>query len=259
VSPGLPPSLRAVVFDVGNTLHHLDHAFIAQTITATGCPVTTRDVAVAEYDAKAAIDEMFRGRAAGQDETRRTSYFEIIMERLGVPRTDYDAILAALRADDARRSLWRVMYAETPGVLAALRQRGYTLAVVSNADGRVPAALAACGIADHFAAIIDSHLVGVEKPNPRIFELALSACGVEPSRAAYVGDIYEIDVRGARDAGLTPVLIDPLGLYGAVDCVRIRGLAELLDLLPARASGRGEEHPRKDRGGATAGRPAKSE
>jgi HAD superfamily hydrolase (TIGR01509 family) len=231
----LPSHIRAVVFDVGNTLHHLDHAFIAKTITASGHDVTAYDVAVAEYDAKAAIDAMFRRRSAGTDDTRRLSYFEIILERLAVARAAYETILDALRVEDGQRSLWRVMEPETPDVLATLRARGYTLAVVSNADGRVPDALAVGGIAEHFATIIDSHLVGVEKPDPRIFALALDACGAEPSHAVYVGDIYEIDVRGARGAGLSAVLIDPLGLYGAVDCPRISALRELVDLLPAQA------------------------
>ena len=52
----------------------------------------------------------------------------------------------------------------------------------------------------------------------------------------YVGDIYEIDVQGARGAGITPVLLDPLTLYGEVDCARIDRLARLLELLPERSS-----------------------
>jgi HAD superfamily hydrolase (TIGR01549 family) len=128
------------------------------------------------------------------------------------------------------------MQPHTPGVISELRQRGFTLAVVSNADGRVPAAIAARGLAEHFAAIVDSHLVGVEKPDPRIFAIALEACGAEPADAVYVGDIYEIDVRGARNAGMTPVLLDPLCAYGEVDCARITALTELLDLLPTRGT-----------------------
>lgn len=224
--------IAAVVFDVGNTLHHIDHAFIAATIRQHGLSITQHDVAVAEYSAKAAIDDLFRTRAGGVDAGRRLSYFETMLETLHVPREAFAAITAALHAENERQSLWRVMHPDTPDVLAELRRRGFTLAVVSNADGRVPAALAAGGIAEHFAAIVDSHLVGVEKPDARIFQIALEACNAPAFAALYVGDIYEIDIRGARNAGMTGVLLDPLDRYPPVDCLRIARLAQLLDLLP---------------------------
>ena len=76
--------------------------------------------------------------------------------------------------------------------------------------------------------MIDSHVVGVEKPDARIFHLALDACGARREQAVFIGDIYEIDVQGARNAGITPLLLDPLGLYGDVDCDRIDRLGRLL-------------------------------
>jgi putative hydrolase of the HAD superfamily len=125
-----------------------------------------------------------------------------------------------------------VLQPGTDTVLAELGARGFTLGVVSNADGRVAGALKARGLARHFATIIDSRVVGVEKPDPRIFVLALEACGARPAETVYVGDIYEIDIQGARGAGLTGVLLDPLRAYGSVDCPTIDALSRLLDLLP---------------------------
>jgi len=228
----LPTGTSTVVFDVGNTLHHLDHAYIAATISRHSHAVTATQVARAEYLAKAAIDAQFRARAAGLDADRRLSYFEIILRELHVAAAAVEPIVAALHEEDRRDSLWRVMQPHTPQVVTELRRRGFTLAVVSNADGRVEAALTARGLAEHFKVIVDSYHVGVEKPDARIFAIALEACDALPSEAVYVGDIYEIDVRGARNAGLTPVLLDPLGGYGKVDCARIEALTELLDLLP---------------------------
>jgi HAD superfamily hydrolase (TIGR01549 family) len=236
VTAPLPESISTVIFDVGNTLHHLDHAFIADVICSTGHSVGALDVAMAEYQAKAAVDRLFRARSAGPDEARHVPYFETMLTALGVSSDSYEEIVDSLRAENDRRSLWRVMHPRTPHVLDELRRRGFTLAVISNADGRVPAALAASGIAGHFTVVIDSHLVGVEKPDPRIFMLALEACDAAAQDAVYVGDIYEIDVRGARSAGLAAVLLDPLGLYGEVDCPRVTALDHLLDLLPPRGS-----------------------
>src|SRR5439155_821366 len=66
--------------------------------------------------------------------------------------------------------------------------------------------------------VVDSGEVGVEKPNPRIFELALARAGVAAAEAAYIGDFYSIDVKGATAAGLRAVLLDPGGFWGARDC-----------------------------------------
>jgi len=66
----IPERISAVIFDVGNTLHHIDHAFIAATIQQHGFHATEHDVAVAEYCAKAAVDEEFRARAGGIDADR---------------------------------------------------------------------------------------------------------------------------------------------------------------------------------------------
>jgi putative hydrolase of the HAD superfamily len=108
-------------------------------------------------------------------------------------------------------------------------------AVVSNADGRVEALLSTAGLRPHLEFVLDSHYEGVEKPDPEIFRRALARLGVPGERALYVGDIYAIDVVGARAAGLAPVLIDSVGAYGEVDCPRIERLSDLLDRLPRRA------------------------
>jgi putative hydrolase of the HAD superfamily len=79
--------------------------------------------------------------------------------------------------------------------------------------------------------MLDSQLEGVEKPDPRLFELALEQAGGRPETTLHVGDFYWIDVQGARAAGLRAVLLDSAGLYPEADCPRIRSLGELPDLL----------------------------
>lgn len=231
----LPTRVSTVLFDLGNTLRHLDHAYVAAVISEHGRPVDAAAVAAAEYRGKAAIDAELRARRIGTDASRQRPYFDTILDVLGVPTAARPAIEAALRTENMRDSLWRVMHADTPEVLATLGARGYRLGVVSNADGRVAAALDACGLAIHFSTVIDSHVAGVEKPDPRIFQLALDACDAAASETVYIGDIYEIDVQGAHNAGIAALLIDPLGLYGEVPCQRIDSLRRLLDLLPERA------------------------
>ena len=88
-----------------------------------------------------------------------------------------------------------------------------------------------------FEFVIDSGEVGVEKPDPRIFQIALERMGVSAADALYVGDLYEVDVVGARAAGLDVVLLDPSGEHSGRDVKTVRSVAELADgLLAARAA-----------------------
>ena len=73
--------------------------------------------------------------------------------------------------------------------------------------------------------------MGVAKPDPRIFELALDVVGLTPERVVHIGDAYHYDVGGARAAGIEPVLIDPFDLRPALDCLRLASLAEVASIL----------------------------
>jgi putative hydrolase of the HAD superfamily len=79
--------------------------------------------------------------------------------------------------------------------------------------------------------VIDSGAVGVSKPDPRIFRIALEAMQLAPDEAWYVGDTPAIDVVGARAAGLVPIVMDPYRLQDGADYVRVRSLSELAALL----------------------------
>jgi len=123
------------------------------------------------------------------------------------------------------------MLPSTPRVLTALRERGVTLGVVSNSDGRITSVLERCGITHFFQVIVDSHDVGVEKPDPRIFDFALTKAQARPEQTLYVGDIYSVDVIGAERAGIHPILIDGVGCYATAACKRIRHLRSLLAMV----------------------------
>ena len=104
-------------------------------------------------------------------------------------------------------------------------------AVVSNSDGRAEEGLAAAGLLEWFELVIDSQLVGFEKPDPRIFHAALERMGLAPAEALYVGDIYEVDVVGARGAGLDVILLDPLGNHTGRDVLTAPGIAEVAEMI----------------------------
>jgi putative hydrolase of the HAD superfamily len=111
-----------------------------------------------------------------------------------------------------------------------VRAAGLVAGVISNSNGSVRSILEETGLAAHLDFIIDSSVVGVEKPDPRIFHLGLRAAGVAPAEAVYVGDLYSVDVLGARAAGLDGILLDPRGFWAPRDCRLARGLAEAVRL-----------------------------
>jgi putative hydrolase of the HAD superfamily len=134
--------------------------------------------------------------------------------------------------------LWRQALPWAAEGLAALAATGVPIVIVSNADGTVDQVLADAGLLQvgpgpgtEVFAIVDSGAVGVAKPDPAIFELALDLVGATADRAIHVGDAYQYDVRGARAAGVRPVLVDPLGIRTDADCERVASLLDVLALL----------------------------
>jgi putative hydrolase of the HAD superfamily len=230
--PALPrlEQLEAVLFDVGGTLVELDYAFIAECARRRGLEVEPEALRRGEAASRRRVDAAARqrGGALASDAQRRAGYLGGLLGAAGVPEAERAALVAEMEVAHASRNLWRVPVLGAGRTLAGLRRRGLHTAVVSNADGRVQAILAGLGLTAHLSLVVDSHVEGVEKPDPEIFRRALARLGVAAARAAYVGDIYSIDVVGARAAGLEPILLDPIGSYADADCARLRSLEELL-------------------------------
>jgi putative hydrolase of the HAD superfamily len=132
--------------------------------------------------------------------------------------------------------IWRWAIPESIAALAALAELGVPMGVVSNASGQIETELVRgriCQVGDGHGVVmrcvIDSHIVGVAKPDPRIFEFALELFAEFPrERIAYVGDSVKMDVGGARLAGLHPVLVDPHDDHPEADFERIRSLGEIV-------------------------------
>jgi putative hydrolase of the HAD superfamily len=116
--------------------------------------------------------------------------------------------------------------------LEVLRQR-YRLGVVSNFYGNLEAVCDSAGLAPLFGAMVDSHRVGVQKPDPAIFRAALDALHAAPDTTLYVGDSLRRDGEGARRAGLAFAWITPDGsqAHAAPVAAALAELPQLLDLL----------------------------
>jgi putative hydrolase of the HAD superfamily len=220
-------TLRAVLFDAGNTLLFLDYPRLASAVgAALGWPLAADDLA---RQAKPAAQALERGETS--DRERATAYLETLFLLAGVPEQLLGTVRDTLLQLHREKHLWGALAEGTDAALHRLATAGYHLGVVSNSDGRVEEALVAAGIRHHFQVVVDSQLVGVEKPDPRIFISALDALGCRPSEALYVGDIYEVDVVGARRAGMDVVLIDPEGSHTGRDVRTFRNVAEVAEVV----------------------------
>ena len=227
-------TLDTLFLDAGGVLVNPNWERVAAVLGRHGLTVAATALAAAEPGAKHALD-VPRHVAGSSDQTRVGAYWELVLARAGVraDRVRLAAPWAELEQYHRTANLWETVPAEVPAALARLRGLGLRLVVVSNANGTLAAKLDRLDLARHFDAILDSHVVGFEKPDPRIFAAALARAGTTAARALHVGDLYEVDVVGARAAGIRGVLLDAADLYAGRDCPRVASLTALAATLAA--------------------------
>jgi HAD superfamily hydrolase (TIGR01509 family) len=228
--PGLPP-IDTLFLDAGGVLVFPNWGRVRDTLRAHGIEVSTDALRRAEPHARFSLDRAHRV-ATSTDAGRGGLYMEGVLDGAGVARGPArDAALAELYAYHAEHNLWEDVPPDVEPALAALRALGLTLAVVSNANGVVHRSFERAGLVRYFDAIGDSCIEGVEKPDPRFFEVVLARTRSRADTTMHVGDLYHVDVVGARRAGLRAMLLDPHDLYGDFDAERVSSLAQLVQRL----------------------------
>jgi putative hydrolase of the HAD superfamily len=233
--PGaLPPRLEALLLDAGDTLIFLDATAVSHALAEQGVELAAERIAGALHGAKQSYQALLaRG---GRHEDGWSVLVLGMLVRAGLAEPGARALLPGLRRVHDEFYFWRRVPEGLPHALARARAGGIRLAVVSNSEGKIGAMLERVGLAEHFELIVDSHLEGVQKPDPEIFRRALGRLGVAAERALYAGDIPEVDVLGARAAGMASVLVDAFGHYAGSEWPRVGSVAELTEgLLAARA------------------------
>ncbi len=141
------------------------------------------------------------------------------------------AMVRAVRRE-AVSARWHPPYPETEGVLEELRARGYGLHVLSNHVDYLPLVLRGLGWSDLFDGVTFSQEIGAQKPDPRLFRFALERAGCPAGDAVHVGDSWDADYVGARNAGLRAIWLRRDGRLGPPAAEEIRDLRGLLELLP---------------------------
>jgi putative hydrolase of the HAD superfamily len=212
-------AIRAIFFDAGNTLIRMDLAAVAAALAHEGVTASADDVQRAEWRARVRLDASFRPGASTEHPSTGERYLVYVLDELGVRSPATVAALSAWRRHyNPPTGLWTAIEPQAEAALALARREGFVTAVISNSNGTVAETLAALGLGRHLDFVIDSSEVGVEKPHPRIFQIALDRAHLRPEQAAYVGDLYSIDVLGARAAGLHAILMDPGACWPPRDC-----------------------------------------
>src|SRR5918995_2995746 len=230
------PPIEAVLVDVGGVLVLPDHDRVAGALERAGVHVDRSRLDRAHYAGVAALTEFSEG-----DREVWAAYNRAYGRACGTPDDALDEAVEHLLNEFATGEVWS---RTVPGSVDALRRLGalgVRLAIVSNADGNAEQRLrddAVCqvgpGRGAAVCAIFDSTVIGVAKPDPRIFDMALDALAVPAAHAIHVGDTPGADVDGARAAGVRPVLIDPYDFHSDLDVERVSSLVDVVEVVRTR-------------------------
>ncbi len=230
-------ALKAILFDAGNTVILINYSAVTEALAEEGFGVEEVRVQEAEHRARVRLDPILAQRRSTEAPEIFRTYVRLVFEGVGVEWGEAAKRAFHRLADyNRRQNLWNRPHPQAGDVLRALRRAGLAIGMISNSDGSIERIVTEGGLRSYFSFILDSRVVGVEKPDPRIFQIALERAAVMPGEALYIGDLYSIDVLGARAAGLDAILLDPAGLWSHAGCVRARDLSEAAAIVLRRVS-----------------------
>src|SRR5919197_296116 len=223
--------IDTIFLDAGGVLVWPNWTRISRALEAHNVIVAPGRLAAADPLTRLSLDraELI---AATSDQRRGWTYFDLVLTHAGVPLSESTAkALDDLQEYHREMNLWETVPDFVVPALRQLRTGGYRLVVVSNSNRTLHRAFARLGLDAFVDTILDSAVEGIEKPDPRFFQLALARSGARAERTVHVGDLYHVDVTGARGAGLSAILVDEADLRPDADCPRIRNIAALPELL----------------------------
>jgi putative hydrolase of the HAD superfamily len=229
---------RAVFFDVGETLVHVEPSFAELFVTVlagAGHERSLEDVREASAHIYARFSEAARDRSMWTTSPERsrafwTSVYERMLGALDVPNDD--GIAATLHREFTRLENY-VLFDDVRPTLARLEEAGLLLGIVSNFEAWLEEWFGAHELVETFPVRVISGIEGIEKPDERIYRLALERAEVEPPESVYVGDNPEFDVEPPSSIGMFAVLVDRRDRFPDHPGTRIRDLRELPRVLEA--------------------------
>lgn len=232
------PTLRAIFFDIGDTLVFDDPPLQERVVSAAQSVGIAPDPARLPDAFRAAEAFAVKRYVAGivwdaPGALRET--VRVLWHSLGLPPLS-DNEWTAFASAFASLPFTRFVPPEAFALLNDLKRRGFVLGAISDWEDTLPEVLADLGLLPYFDARAISAVVGVTKPNPLLFEDALAQVGLPPDNCLHIGDWYELDAAGAKAAGLSALLFDWAERTPNADCPRVtdwQQLAAYLLALPA--------------------------
>jgi HAD superfamily hydrolase (TIGR01509 family) len=224
--------------DAGNTVVFLDHPRLALVCAREGFTTSAEALVRAEGEAKVAIE-----RGEGVDVAWSNAHMRgahgwglvvaTMLNRAGLASDRIARALEGIWSTHRERNLWSLVPDGLPAALQRVRASGTRVAVVSNSEGALEGIFEELGILGAFDLVVDSGIVGVEKPDPAIFRIVFDRFSIPPEHALHLGDTYGTDVVGARAAGARVALIDPHGHFAGrhTDVPRVPGAPEVANAI----------------------------
>lgn len=224
--------IKTIFLDAGNTLISMDFEWIGVLLAGCGISCDPETLRRAEAGARPRFSAALQALKSTEGQDAFTFYMRTILERLPAVKLSEDGameriireIMPVLRAPGMTQRLWSRVLPGVPEALDLLTAGGYRLVVVSNSDGTVEEGLTEAGLRPYFEEVVDSHRAGFEKPDPRLFRYALELARAVADETVHVGDLYHVDITGARSAGIHALLLDPFNDWEQVDCARFPDL-----------------------------------
>ena len=224
--------MRGVLLDIGGVFLVPSRARLVHTLGHLTGEMSDAAFDRAHFEGIHALDV-----ADGPTSEDRRIYLSAYLSSLGIPENKQAAAIEVLDPvwSGPSPELWRRIVEGSIAGLQSLYDADLKLGIVSNSDGHAEEALilnkfcqVGSGQGVPVLTIVDSAVVGVEKPDPAIFDFAFPALGKDPSEVVYVGDSVKLDVRSAEAAGMTPLHVDPYGLCQCVDHAHVGGVSEVI-------------------------------
>jgi HAD superfamily hydrolase (TIGR01549 family) len=223
-----------MVFDVGGTLLRLNLDALTQAYRAAAQPLNraldferTRQV-IGELETELPVWQQTRVVSLEKDNGREfwNDFYAEGFRRLGITQ---DVTFAADKIRERfQRAEFETLFDDVIPTLDALTARGIPLGILSNFSANLEDVLRQVGIHHYFRFFIVSAVAGVEKPDPRIFELTARAANQPREEIVYIGDSIFHDIAGAQRAGMNAILVDRPDRHSDFSGTRVRDLRELI-------------------------------
>jgi len=226
---------KAIFFDFGDTLASTNPPYIlrkANLFRRAGYNIADRDFEHAYLKADCEISSKHKSHGSLSTEEYTSWFFPLLCKFLGIVEHPRE-VRSRIRQNTAPKRFSRNTLPGVLELLDYLKEKGYTLGIVSNNDGYTERKCKDLEIDGYFDIISDSTNIGYVKPDPRIFEHTLNKLGLEPEHCLHVGDMYGADVVGAKNAGIEVVWFNYRGIHIVEDSdtPQVESLIELKEFL----------------------------